>query len=177
MTTQTRDSDIEDKVPSSIFQFEALDIDGNKVSLDRFSGKVCLVVNVASKWGSTKVSYEELQALYEKYHSAGFEVLAFPCNQFGGQEPGTNPEIKEFATKRFNVTFTLFSKVNVNGKDVHPLWEFLKNEKTGLLGTSAIKWNFTKFLCNRRGVPINRYGTQSTPMSFEQDIVALLEEK
>jgi len=147
------------------------------VSLDRYKGKVCLVVNVASKWGSTKVTYEELQTLYEKYHSAGFEILAFPCNQFGGQEPGTNSEIKEFATKRFNVTFPLFSKIDVNGEGAHPLWVFLKESKAGLLGTSAIKWNFTKFLCDRHGVPVARYGTPSSPMSFEKEIVALLEEK
>jgi len=112
--------------------------------------------------------------LYEKYHSSGFEILAFPSNQFGAQEPGSNSQIKQFATGTFGATFPLFSKIDVNGDKAHPLWVFLKSAKAGILGTTNIKWNFTKFLCDRNGIPVKRFATQTTPKVFEDDIVALL---
>jgi len=115
----------------------------------------------------------ELQQLYEKYHAQGFEILGFPCNQFGNQEPGTEQEIKQFVTTKYGVTFPMFSKVNVNGDNAHPLWVFLRTEKTGFL-VDAIKWNFTKFLCDRDGIPVQRYSTQANPLSFENDIQELL---
>jgi len=123
------------------------------------------------------VSYEQMQALYEKYHDKGFEILAFPCNQFGGQEPGTDVQIKEFAKNKFGVTFPLFSKIDVNGSEVDPLWEFLKNSIPGIMGSTSVKWNFTKFLCNKNGIPVERFGTQTPPFSFEENIVKLLEEQ
>jgi len=115
--------------------------------------------------------------LYEKYHSQGFEILAFPSNQFGSQEPGTNEEIKSFVKAQFGVTFPLFSKILVNGPNTEPLWQFLKSAQPGLLGTESIKWNFTKLLCNRQGIPVNRYGTQTNPFQFEEDIVKELNNK
>jgi len=157
----------------SIFDFEATDIGGNKVALSQYKGNVVLVVNVASKWGATNTSYKELQQLYEKYHAQGFEILGFPCNQFGNQEPGTEQEIKQFVTTKYGVTFPMFSKVNVNGDNAHPLWVFLRTEKTGFL-VDAIKWNFSKFLCDRDGIPVQRYSTQANPLSFENDIQELL---
>jgi len=119
------------------------------------------------------VTYEQMQGLYEKYHDRGFEILAFPCNQFGRQEPGKNEEICQFVKSKFRVTFPIFNKINVNGKDAIPLFLYLRSQLTGILGTS-IKWNFTKFLCNRQGKPIKRYGPTSKPLAFEDDIVALL---
>jgi len=177
MSTRAHAEEKESKIPTSIFDFEAIDIDGNPVSLSNYKGKVCLVVNVASKWGATKVTYKELQSLYEKYHSSGFEVLAFPSNDFGHQEPGTEAEIKSFVKREFGVTFPLFAKINVNGDKTHPLWVFLKEYKAGLLGTTFIKWNFTKFLCDRNGLPVERFGTNSSPSSFEDQIIALLNGK
>jgi len=157
----------------SIFDFEANDIGGSKVALSKYKGNVVLIVNVASFWGATKTSYTELQQLYEKYHAQGFEILGFPCNQFGNQEPGTEEEIKQFVKTKYGVTFPMFSKVDVNGDNAHPLWVFLRTEKTGILGDS-IKWNFTKFLCDKEGIPVKRFGTQTSPLSFENDIKELL---
>jgi len=120
----------------------------------------------------TPVHYEQLQQLYAKYAEKGLEILAFPCNQFGKQEPGTNEEIKAFVAKK-GATFKLFDKVDVNGKNTHPLFLFLRKELKGTLG-SSIKWNFTKFLCDRSGKPVKRYGPPTKPLSFEQDIAGLL---
>lgn len=149
------------------------DIDKKTVNLSDFKGKVVLIVNVASKCGFTP-QYEGLEKLYKKYKSQGFEILAFPCNQFGNQEPGSNEEIKNFCTTKYNVNFKLFDKIEVNGPNTHPLYKFLKQEKPGMLETPDIKWNFTKFLIDRNGIVIERYAPQTSPESIEKDIVKLL---
>lgn len=131
---------------TSIFEFTAKDIDDNLVDLSKFAGNVLIVVNVASFWGLTPTHYEQLQALYDKYHDKGLEILAFPCNQFGRQEPGSAKEIKEFVAK-YNVTFPIFAKVHVNGKHSDPIFNFLRKRLPGTLGAS-IKWNFTKVCCH-----------------------------
>jgi len=120
--------------------------------------------------------YEQMQELYKRHKDKGFEILAFPCNQFGKQEPGTNEEIKQFVKEKFSVGFPVFDKINVNGKDAHPIFSFLRSQLSGVLG-SSVKWNFTKFLCDRRGVPVKRFGPPSKPFSFEDDIIKLLAEK
>lgn len=153
-----------------------IDIDKKQVKLSDFKGKVLLIVNVASKCGFTP-QYQGLEKLYRKYKDKGFEILAFPCNQFGNQEPGTNEEIKEFCTTNYNVTFRLFDKIEVNGPNTHPLYKFLKDAKPGLMGTKDIKWNFTKFLVDRNGFVIDRYAPQTTPESIEKDIEKLLNSK
>jgi len=122
------------------------------------------------------VMYEQMVDLYKRHRDRGFEILAFPCNQFGKQEPGTNDEIKQFVKEKFGVSFQLFDKIDVNGKNAHPLFLFLRSQLTGVLG-SSIKWNFTKFLCNRKGVPVKRYSPPSKPLSFEEDVLKLLDEK
>jgi len=148
----------------------AKDIDGNEVSMDKYKGHVCIIVNVASKWGKTDVNYKQLVELYTKYSEAeGLRILAFPCNQFGGQEPGTEQEIKEFAAK-YNVTFDMFSKINVNGNDAHPLWAFLKAKQTGFL-VNAIKWNFTKFVVNKEGVPVYRSSPTDDPIPKVEEAI------
>ncbi|HON93029.1 MAG TPA: redoxin domain-containing protein [Sedimentisphaerales bacterium] len=152
----------EPKTPISqhLYSFELADIDGNPVSLSRFRGKVLLLVNVASKCGFTK-QYEGLEALYEKYRDRGLEVLAFPANNFGGQEPGTNAQIKEFCMTTYGVAFPLFAKISVRGDDIHPLYRFL----TGLPQFGGdIPWNFTKFLVNRQGEVIGRYDPAVAPL-------------
>jgi len=148
-------------------------MNGVETSLQEYAGKVCLVVNVASKCGFTKDNYEQLEALYQKYKDRGFVVLAFPCNQFNKQEPGTEDEIKEFVKSKFGVTFPVFAKIDVNGESAHPLYQFLKDRATGLLG-GGIKWNFTKFLCDKNGVPVKRYAPQTLPSEIEKDIILLL---
>lgn len=157
----------------TVFDFTAKDIKGNEVSLQNFKGKVLLIVNVASKCGYTP-QYAGLEELYKKYASKGFEVLGFPCNQFGGQEPGSSEEIQSFCDLSFKTTFPLFQKVNVNGDQAHPLYSFLKREKKGLLGTELIKWNFTKFLVDRNGKVIDRYSPQTEPLQIAGDIEKLL---
>lgn len=165
------------KTAESIYEFSAKDIDGNVVSLDKYRGHACLIVNVASQWGFTDKNYKQLQELHTKYaESAGLRILAFPCNQFGSQEPGTNAEIKEFATSKYGVQFDLFSKINVNGNDAHPLYNFLKNKQSGFL-VNAIKWNFTKFLINKDGVPVKRYAPNTEPLSIQKDLLKILEEQ
>lgn len=149
------------------------DIDKKTVNLSDFKGKVVLIVNVASKCGFTP-QYEGLEKLYKKYKSQGFEIFAFPCNQFGNQEPGSNEEIKNFCTTKYNVSFKLFDKIEVNGPNTHPLYKFLKQEKPGMRGTPDIKWNFTKFLIDRNGIVVERYAPQTSPESIEKDIVKLL---
>jgi len=161
-----------EKKTQTIFDFNVVDIDGNKLSLDKYKGKVCLVVNIASKCGFTEVNYKELVELYEKYKGKGFEVLAFPCNQFGKQEPGESCDIKSFAQAK-KATFPVFEKIEVNGKGTHPLYVYLKGSQSGMLG-SDIKWNFTKFLCDKNGVPIRRYAPNTPPSAIESDIVNLL---
>lgn len=152
----------EPKTPVSqhLYSFELADIDGKPVALSRFRGKVLLLVNVASKCGFTK-QYEGLEALYEKYRDRGLEVLAFPANNFGGQEPGTNAQIKEFCSATYGVAFPLFAKISVRGDDIHPLYRFL----TGLPQFGGdIPWNFTKFLVNRQGEVIGRYEPAVAPL-------------
>ena len=164
-----------DKMNQNIYSLNLtlLDIDKKPVKLSDFKGKVLLIVNVASKCGFTP-QYEGLEKLYRKYKGKGFEILAFPCNQFANQEPGTNEEIKNFCTTKYNVTFRLFDKIDVNGPNTHPLYAFLKEAKPGLMGTKDIKWNFTKFLIDREGNVVERYATQTTPESIEKDIEKLL---
>ncbi|MGA7329229.1 MAG: glutathione peroxidase [Rhodomicrobium sp.] len=157
----------------SIYDFSAESISGEAVPLSKFRGKVLLVVNTASKCGFTP-QYAGLEKLYEKYGARGFEVLAFPCNQFGGQEPGNADEIRNFCSLNYNVTFPMFAKVAVNGSDAHPIFDFLKRERRGLLGSKAIKWNFTKFLIGRNGNVVARYAPLAKPDKLQSKIEALL---
>ena len=158
-----------------IYDFEARTIDGGTRSLADDAGKVLLVVNVASKCGFTP-QYEGLEALWRAYRDRGFAVLGFPCNQFGGQEPGDEAEIGAFCSTRYDVTFPLFAKIEVNGENAHPLYRFLKAQAPGLLGTQAIKWNFTKFLVDRKGRVVKRYASTDAPQAIAADIEKLLTE-
>ncbi|MFZ9315626.1 MAG: glutathione peroxidase [Burkholderiaceae bacterium] len=148
-------------------------LNGQTENLRDYAGKVLLVVNVASACGFTP-QYKELQALYEEVKEAGFEILGFPCNQFGGQEPGTAEEIATFCDSRFGVTFPLFAKTEVNGANAHPLYQYLKSAAPGILGTEAIKWNFTKFLINREGDVVERYAPQQGARDIRKDLMPLL---
>ncbi|KAM3232219.1 putative glutathione peroxidase 2 [Capsicum chacoense] len=159
--------------PKSIYDFTVKDIQGNAVPLSNYRGKVLLIVNVASKCGLTDSNYKELNVLYEKYKDQGFEILAFPCNQFLWQEPGTNEEIQQTVCTRFKAEFPVFEKIDVNGDNAAPLYKFLKSEKGGFLG-SAVKWNFTKFLVNKEGKVVERYAPKTPPLQFEKDIQNLL---
>lgn len=154
---------------NSIYDFQVTRNNGEKASMSEYKGKVLLVVNTASKCGFTP-QYEGLQAIYEKYQEQGFEVLGFPCDQFGHQEPGTDEEIQEFCTLNFNVKFPMFKKIDVNGDNADPLYSYLKTEAPGLLGSKSIKWNFTKFLVGRDGNVIERYGSQTKPEKITGDI-------
>ena len=156
----------------SIYDFKVKTISGEEKSLADYKGKVLLIVNTASKCGFTP-QYKGLQKLYSKYSSQGFEVLGFPCNQFGEQEPGSSDEIQEFCELNYSVSFPIFEKIDVNGENAHDLYKFLKSEKSGLI-TDEIKWNFTKFLVDKNGKPIERYGSVTTPESIEKDILELL---
>ena len=160
-------------VSTSIYDITVTDIDGRSMSLDRYRGSVLLIVNVASRCGYTP-QYAGLEALYRRHRDASLVVLGFPCNQFGGQEPGTEAEIGAFCSSTYDVTFPMFAKVDVNGSDAHPLYVFLKSQKKGVLGTEAIKWNFTKFLVDRGGRVVSRHGSQTTPESMEPAVAALL---
>ena len=157
----------------NIYQFSCEDSKGQPVNLSDYEGKALLIVNTASKCGFTP-QYEGLEKLQKKYGSDTFSVLAFPCNQFGGQEPGTNEEIVEFCSLNYSNTFPVFSKVDVNGDEAHPLFEFLAQEKKGLLGSEKIKWNFTKFLINKNGEPVARYAPSTKPEKIESDIAKIL---
>ncbi len=157
----------------SIFDIQALDIDGNEVSFAKFKGKTLLIVNVASKCGFTP-QYEGLEKLYLDLKDRGLLVLGFPCNQFGAQEPGSDTEIKQFCGLTYNVTFPIFAKVDVNGGGTHPLFKLLKSEASGFLGTEGIKWNFTKFLVDKTGKVVRRYAPTVTPESLRKDIEAIL---
>ena len=143
------------------------------MDLSDYQGKALLIVNTASQCGFTP-QYEGLEKLQQKFSSDEFSVLAFPCNQFGGQEPGSNEEIVEFCSINYSNTFPVFSKVEVNGNGAHPLFEFLTKEKKGLLGSEKIKWNFTKFLINKTGEPVARYAPSTTPEKIESDIEKLI---
>ena len=148
-------------------------LNGTKQQSLDYADKVLLVVNVASECGFTS-QYKDLQTLYEEFHSRGLEILAFPCNQFGGQEPGTPQQIEEFCSTKFGITFPIFQKIDVNGPHTHPLFVYLKTAAPGLLGTEAIKWNFTKFLIGRDGLLVKRYASASSPASISADIQKLL---
>jgi len=158
---------------ATIYDFTVDDIGGHKVNLDQYKGKVLLVVNTASKCGFTP-QYKGLEALYRKYKDKGLEVLGFPCNQFGAQEPGNEQEIATFCEANYGVTFPMFAKVDVNGNDAAPVYKYLKHAKPGLLGSEAIKWNFTKFLVDRSGGVVARYAPNDTPESFESDVAKAL---
>jgi len=160
-------------VQKQFYDFEAKNIKGKTISMSQYKGKVLLIVNVASECGFTP-QYEGLEKLYETYKKQGFEILAFPCNQFGGQEPGSSEEIQKFCSTKFSVTFPLFEKIEVNGDNTHPLYVFLKSEATGFLGSESIKWNFTKFLIDKNGNIIDRYGSATKPEKIAKDIEALL---
>lgn len=157
----------------SIYEIEVVALDGTKTTLAPYQGKVMLIVNVASECGFTP-QYEGLQALYEKYQARGFMVLGFPCNQFGAQEPANEAEILSFCRVNFGVTFPIFAKIDVNGAQASPLYSFLKKEQSGILGTEAIKWNFTKFLVDRDGKVVKRFAPSTTPQALELEIQALL---
>ena len=158
---------------TSIYDFTCKDSSGNEISLSDYRGKTLLIVNTASKCGFTP-QYDGLQSLQDQYASEKFSVLAFPCNQFGGQEPGTDNEIQEFCSLNFKTTFPVFSKIDVNGENAHPLYKFLCSEKKGVLGSENIKWNFTKFLINSDGDPVARYASTTTPEKISKDIEKLI---
>ena len=157
-----------------LYDFTVDDIQGKPVKLDRYKGKVLLVVNTASKCGFTP-QYKGLEALYRKYKDEGLEVLGFPCNQFGSQEPGNEQEIATFCETNYDVTFPMFAKVDVNGDTTAPVYRYLKSAKPGLLGTEKIKWNFTKFLVDRGGNVLARYAPNDTPESIERDVAKALQ--
>jgi glutathione peroxidase len=157
---------------TSVYDFSAKSLAGEDVPLKRFEGKVLLIVNTASACGITP-QYKGLQALQEAHGPRGFSVLGFPCNQFGRQEPGNAAGIKDFCESNYAVSFPMFDKIDVNGGNAHPLYQHLRQEKSGLLG-SSIKWNFTKFLVDRSGKVVGRYAPTATPASLTKDIEALL---
>ena len=160
---------------TTLHEFTARRIDGRDEALAAYKGKVVLMVNVASRCGFTP-QYEGLQALYDAYGDKGFAVLGFPCNQFGAQEPGDEASIASFCSTTYGVTFPMFAKVDVNGADAHPVWRFLKSEKKGLAGSEAIKWNFTKFLVDRDGQVVARFGPQDSPAMLARRVEALLDD-
>ena len=162
-----------EKFMKSIYDYKVDDSQKNPVSLSDYKGKTLLIVNVASRCGLTP-QYKGLQELYSKYSNKDFEILAFPCNQFGAQEPGSNEEIKEFCDINFNVSFKIFDKINVNGSSASPLFKHLKNEAKGVMGSEAIKWNFTKFLIDNNGSVIKRYSPQTTPDKIDKDLSKIL---
>ena len=155
-----------------IYDTQVTTIDGQIVTLERYRGKLLLVVNVASQCGLTP-QYRGLEALYRR-HKDELEVLAFPCNQFGAQEPGTESEIRDFCSSHYDVTFPVFAKIDVNGPGTHPLYRYLKSAKKGFLGREAITWNFTKFLVARNGEVLRRYGPRRQPEDIEKDLDALV---
>ena len=157
---------------ATIYDFTVKDAAGNDVSMERYRGKVLLIVNTATGCGFTP-QYEGLETLYEKYHDRGFEILDFPCNQFGHQAPGTNEEIVEFCTLKYHTTFQTFGKIEVNGPNADPLFDYLKSQTKGLLGAN-IKWNFTKFLVDRDGNVTARFAPTTTPEQLEAKIAPLL---
>jgi len=165
---------LSEKFMKSIYDYKVDDSQKNPVSLSDYKGKTLLIVNVASRCGLTP-QYKGLQELYSKYSNKDFEILAFPCNQFGAQEPGSNEEIKEFCDINLNVSFKIFDKINVNGSSASPLFKHLKNEAKGVMGSEAIKWNFTKFLIDNNGSVIKRYSPQTTPDKIDKDLSKILD--
>ena len=158
---------------NNIYDIHIKDSSNKEVSMSKFEGKTLLIVNVASKCGLTP-QYKGLQSLYEEYKDRNFIVLGFPCNQFGGQEPGTNSEINNFCEIHYSVTFPIFSKIKVNGPDSHPLFKLLKNDKPGIFRTESIKWNFTKFLVNSSGKIIDRFSPRVEPKYIRSEIERIL---
>ena len=158
---------------TKLYELSVRDIRGKDLSLGRYRDKVLLIVNTASKCGFTP-QYQGLEDLYRKYRDRGLEILGFPCNQFGAQEPGSAEEIASFCAVNYGVTFPLFAKIDVNGDDTAPLYQHLKKAKPGLLGSEAIKWNFTKFLVDRSGYVVERYAPNTEPAALAADIEKLL---
>ena len=158
---------------TTVYDFTARAIDGAERSLSDFRGQPLLIVNVASRCGFTP-QYAGLEALYRKHAGEGLVVLGFPCDQFGHQEPGDEAEIRAFCSTRYDVTFPMFAKIEVNGPEAHPLYQHLKQTAKGLLGTEGIKWNFTKFLVDRNGSVVKRYAPTDTPESIEKDLAGVL---
>ena len=162
-----------DTASDSIFDLSVNDIHGKAHLLEEYKGKVLLIVNTASKCGFTS-QYQGLQALHDQFASRGLVVMGFPCNQFGAQEPGSEQEIAQFCSLTYNVSFPMFSKVDVNGSEAHPLFKLLKHQAPGILGTEAIKWNFTKFLVDSTGKVVSRYAPNTAPADIAADIERLL---
>jgi glutathione peroxidase len=156
-----------------IYDFTFKAADGNETSLKPLEGKLLLIVNVASKCGFTP-QYDGLEKLYEKYKDRGLMIVGFPCNQFGAQEPGTDAEIQSFCRMNYGVNFPVFGKVDVNGSNAHPLYQYLKKEERGFLGTKGIKWNFTKFLVSKDGKVLKRFAPATKPEDLEKEIEKLL---
>ena len=157
----------------SLYDFTARRLDGSERDLSEFRGQVLLIVNVASRCGFTP-QYAGLEALYRKYRDRGFAVLGFPCNQFGAQEPASEAQIGEFCSSTYDVDFPMFAKIDVNGAGAHPLFQYLKSEQPGLLGTEGIKWNFTKFLVARDGQVVARFAPKDAPADLDPQVAALL---
>lgn len=157
---------------AGIYDFTATSLAGDDVALKRFEGQVLLIVNTASACGFTP-QYRGLEALQKEYGARGFSVLGFPCNQFGSQEPGDESQIAEFCARNYAISFPMFAKISVNGSHAHPLYQYLRSEKSGLLG-SSIKWNFTKFLVDRSGQVAGRFAPTATPEGLKKEIEALL---
>jgi glutathione peroxidase len=158
---------------TSIYDFKAASLDGAEVSLDEYRGKVLLIVNTASRCGFTP-QYQGLETLYRRYRDRGLVILGFPCNQFGAQEPGSAEEIRSFCTMNYEVSFPMFAKIEVNGENTDPLFKYLKAQAKGILGSTSIKWNFTKFLVNRQGEVAGRYGSATRPENLTAAIESLL---
>jgi len=158
---------------TTLYGLQATTIDGVAQPLSAFEGKTLLVVNVASKCGFTP-QYAGLEAMYRKYKEKGLVVLGFPCDQFAHQEPGNEQEIKSFCSLKYDVSFPMFSKIDVNGSNTSPVFRYLKREAKGFLGTEAVKWNFTKFLIDKHGKVVRRYGPADTPESIEKDVALIL---
>jgi glutathione peroxidase len=158
---------------TDVYGLKAKTIDGADQPLDAYKGKTLLVVNVASKCGFTP-QYTGLEAMYRKYKDKGLVVLGFPCDQFGHQEPGNEQEIKNFCSLKYDVSFPLFAKIEVNGANTPPLYQYLKKEARGLLGSEGVKWNFTKFLVDKNGKVVKRYAPTDTPASIERDVAKIL---
>jgi glutathione peroxidase len=154
-------------------QFELNSLNGQPINFSKYQGKILVIVNVASKCGFTP-QYKDLEDLYAKYKNYGVEVLGFPCNQFGKQEPGSHQEIQEFCELNYGVSFQMFEKIDVNGKNASPLYEFLKKEARGIFGSESIKWNFTKFLVDRSGKVIKRFGSNDSVKKIENEITKIL---
>ena len=156
-----------------VYDYSARALDGNEISLATFTGQVLLIVNTASACGFTP-QYGGLETLYRAHAARGFAVLGFPCNQFGKQEPGSETEIAEFCSREYSVTFPMFAKIEVNGENAHPLYQFLKRQRPGLMGLESIKWNFTKFLVDREGQVVTRYAPTTRPEALTAEILSLL---